>query len=142
MVFRTGTFLLPSLTGPPSLPLLSCLSHAMGARRFSARRAALLNARRPACPSCAPRPGAAASLCCPLLLSPPPFFISLLRVQPWNGGYGGGGYGGDGWCVSLPLLLLSFPLLQLPLRGGREGVGEPGEWHWGGGCETNQPPSL
>ncbi|CAI7818165.1 unnamed protein product [Closterium sp. NIES-53] len=98
--------------------------------------------------------GAAASLCCLLLpvlpiaaLPPPPppappFFVSLLRVQPWNGGYGGGGYGGDGWCVSLPLLLLSFSLLQLPLGGGCEGVGEPGEWHWGGGCETNQPPSL
>ncbi|CAI7791828.1 unnamed protein product [Closterium sp. NIES-53] len=69
-------------------------------------------------------------------LPPPlPFFVSLLRVQPWNRGYGGGGYGGDGWCVSLPLLL-SFPLLQLLLGGGCEGVGEPGEWHWGGGCDT------
>ncbi|CAI7884544.1 unnamed protein product [Closterium sp. NIES-53] len=85
-----------------------------------------------------PGPGAAASLCCPLLLSPP-FFVSLLHVQPWNRGYGGGGYGGDGWCVSLPLLLLSLPLLQLPLGGGCEGVGEPGEWHWGGGCETSSP---
>ncbi|CAI7894746.1 unnamed protein product [Closterium sp. NIES-54] len=44
--------------------------------------------------------------------------------------------------TSLPLLLLSFPLLQLPLGGGCEGVGELGEWHWGGGCETIQQPSL
>ncbi|CAI7732129.1 unnamed protein product, partial [Closterium sp. NIES-53] len=65
----------------------------------------------------APGPGAAASLRCPFLLSPPPFFVSLLRVQPWKGGYGGGGYGGDGWFVSLPLLLLCLPLLQLSLRG-------------------------
>ncbi|CAI7788721.1 unnamed protein product [Closterium sp. NIES-53] len=27
---------------------------------------------------------------------PPSSFFSLLRVQPWGGGYGGGGYGGDG----------------------------------------------
>ncbi|CAI7741512.1 unnamed protein product [Closterium sp. NIES-53] len=55
------------------------------------------------------QPPPCAACCC----SPPtpPFFVSLLRVQPWNGGYGGGGYGGDGWCVSLPLLLLLFPLL-------------------------------
>ncbi|CAI7860500.1 unnamed protein product, partial [Closterium sp. NIES-54] len=65
MVFRAGTFLLPSLTGPPSIPLLSCLSRAMGARRFSARRTALLNARRPACPSCAPRDLSVTSLRCP-----------------------------------------------------------------------------
>ncbi|CAI7890213.1 unnamed protein product [Closterium sp. NIES-54] len=55
----------------------------------------------------APGPGAAASLCCPLpplaarccSLPPPPFFVSLLRVQPWNGGYGGGGYGVMGGVV-------------------------------------------
>ncbi|CAI7757251.1 unnamed protein product [Closterium sp. NIES-53] len=102
--------------------------------------------------ACDAVPGPCAAHCRPLLpvpvlpvasLPPPsPFFVSLLRVQPWNGGPGGGGYGGDGWYVSLPLILLSFPLLQLPLGGGCEGVGEPGEWHWGGGCETNQPPSL
>ncbi|CAI7841482.1 unnamed protein product, partial [Closterium sp. NIES-53] len=79
------------------------------------------------------------SSCEAAALSPPP----LLRLPAAvGGGSGGGGCGGDGWCVSLPLLLLSFPLLQLPLGGGCAGVGEPGEWYWGGGCETNQPPLL
>ncbi|CAI7794353.1 unnamed protein product [Closterium sp. NIES-53] len=49
--------------------------------------------------------------------------------------------GVEGVWSPLPILFLSFPLLQLPLEGGCEGVGEPGEWHWGGGFETNQQPS-
>ncbi|CAI7782270.1 unnamed protein product, partial [Closterium sp. NIES-53] len=39
---------------------------------------------------------------------------------PWGGGYGGGGCWSVGSPLSLPLLLLSVPPLQLPLGG--EGV--------------------
>ncbi|CAI7857524.1 unnamed protein product [Closterium sp. NIES-54] len=60
-------------------------------------------------------------------------------VRVW--GSQGSGIGVEGVWSPLPILFLSFPLLQLPLGGGCEGVGEPGEWHWGGGCETNQQPS-
>ncbi|CAI7844283.1 unnamed protein product [Closterium sp. NIES-54] len=48
---------------------------------------------------------------------PPSSFVSL---QPWGGGYGGGGCWSVGSTLSLPLLLLSVPPLQLPLGG--EGV--------------------
>ncbi|CAI7810357.1 unnamed protein product [Closterium sp. NIES-54] len=103
--------------------------------------------------ACDTAPEPCAAHCRPLLPVPvllvaalpppsPPSSSPNCACSRGNGGSGGGGYGGDGWYVSLPLLLLSFPLLHLPLGGGCEGVGEPGEWHWGGGCETNQPPSL
>ncbi|CAI7825762.1 unnamed protein product [Closterium sp. NIES-53] len=48
-------------------------------------------------------PGAATRAPGPVAASPPPsFFISLLRVQPWNGGYGGGGYGVMGGMFPFP----------------------------------------
>ncbi|CAI7785429.1 unnamed protein product [Closterium sp. NIES-54] len=59
----------------------------------------------------------APTLCSRSAAFSPPTPSSFVSLQPWGGGYGGGGCGGDGWCASLPLLLLSFPLLQLPLGG-------------------------
>ncbi|CAI7744576.1 unnamed protein product, partial [Closterium sp. NIES-54] len=83
---------------------------------------------------------------CVVSPSPPPPFVPTAAtaaggegVRVW--GSQGSGIGVAGVWSPVPILLLSFPLLQLPLGGGCEGVGEPGEWHWGGGCETNQQPS-
>ncbi|CAI7881445.1 unnamed protein product [Closterium sp. NIES-53] len=58
-------------------------------------------------------PPPCAAHCRPLLpvaALPPPFFVSLLRVQPWNGGSGGGGAGSlvgtfDVWIDDLQLFL-------------------------------------
>ncbi|CAI7738840.1 unnamed protein product, partial [Closterium sp. NIES-54] len=83
---------------------------------------------------------------CVVSPSPTPPFVPTAAagaegegVRVW--GSLGSGIGVAGVWSPLPILLLSFPLLQLPLGGGCEGVGEPGEWHWGGRCETNQQPS-
>ncbi|CAI7757351.1 unnamed protein product [Closterium sp. NIES-53] len=83
---------------------------------------------------------------CVVSPSPPPPFVPTAAtaaggegVRVW--GSQGSGIGVAGVWSPVPILLLSFPLLQLPLGGGCEGVEEPGEWHWGGGCETNQQPS-
>ncbi|CAI7877820.1 unnamed protein product [Closterium sp. NIES-53] len=70
-------------------------------------------------------PPPCAAHCRPLLpvaaLPPPPFFVSLLRVQPWNEGYGGGGYGVMGG-------LFPFPSLPPPLSPTAAAAAE------GGGC--------
>ncbi|CAI7848381.1 unnamed protein product, partial [Closterium sp. NIES-53] len=89
-------------------------------------------------PSCAPWHWHATGLSAPVLpeAAPDPsaptpfrrsaaFFLptplsSFVSLQPWGGGYGGGGCWSVGSPLSLPLLLLSVPPLQLPLGG--EGV--------------------
>ncbi|CAI7734126.1 unnamed protein product, partial [Closterium sp. NIES-53] len=82
----------------------------------------LLHSVQPPLPHPAPALAAAApdlpapTLCSRSAAFSPPTPSSFVSLQPWGGGYGGGGCGGDGWCASLPLLL-SFPLLQLPLGG-------------------------
>ncbi|CAI5932128.1 unnamed protein product [Closterium sp. NIES-65] len=75
---------------------------------------------RPCTPCCRPRPICtdASSPLCGFLPSHPP--LSLVSLQPWGGGYGGGGCWSGGSTLSLPLLLLSVPPLQLLLGG--EGV--------------------
>ncbi|CAI7836600.1 unnamed protein product [Closterium sp. NIES-53] len=84
----------------------------------------LLHSVQPPLPHPAPALAAAApdlpapTLCSRSAAFSPPTPSSFVSLQPWGGGYGGGGCGGDGWCASLPLLLLSFPLLQLPLGEG------------------------
>ncbi|CAI7828441.1 unnamed protein product [Closterium sp. NIES-53] len=83
----------------------------------------LLHSVQPPLPHPAPALAAAApdlpapTLCSRSVAFSPPTSSSFISLQPWGGGYGGGGSGGDGWCASLPFLLLSFPLLQLPLGG-------------------------
>ncbi|CAI7877091.1 unnamed protein product [Closterium sp. NIES-53] len=83
----------------------------------------LLHSVQPPLPHPVPALAAAApdlpapTLCSRSAAFSPPTSSSFVSLQPWGGGYGGGGSGGDGWCASLPFLLLSFPLLQLPLGG-------------------------
>ncbi|CAI7729730.1 unnamed protein product [Closterium sp. NIES-53] len=89
-------------------------------------------------------------LCCSLLLSPPspppppppPSSSPCCACSRGTEGLGVAGMGVMGGMFPFPSSSFRSHCCSCRLGGGCGGVGEPGEWHWGGGCKTNQPPSL
>ncbi|CAI7846500.1 unnamed protein product [Closterium sp. NIES-54] len=57
-------------------------------------------------------------------------------------GMGVAGVGVMGGVLPFPSSSFRSHCCRCRWGGGCEGVGEPGEWHWSGWCETNQQPSL
>ncbi|CAI7846498.1 unnamed protein product [Closterium sp. NIES-54] len=70
------------------------------------------------------------------------FAFGLLSVCVHACGMGVAGVGVMGGVLPFPSSSFRSHCCRCRWGGGCEGVGEPGEWHWSGWCETNQQPSL